>query len=376
MQNKAEKGRQLSASTVAYQTFSTNTQQCSGAPPPCDACVASQTECTFREDLDGRRKEALKRKVEDADNHRDLLSGLLKSIRWSDEGDAQHLFRLIRDDAPLSAVHAFIDETVNKLRERSPWTDETIDGLLSLKAEASNLQEEVPWTRPRRKAMSIEQMVSRPQCRVRPFKIPNSILSSSGKTSADMGLPRNQSDEPMYHLTAKPWTTVTNDDFLISHLTSLYFTWWNALFHPLHEAAFIEAMEQGDITNPLCSPFLVNALLALACAHSDLPMAFSDSDDPDTWGEHFYEEAKRLWDREEGHASMTNVQGLCLLLLYQTMHGKDQIGWSSLSVIVQLYQDLGLSHQVKLPRDCSPAFADQMRTAMLNVSWSIFSINT
>jgi hypothetical protein len=316
--------------------------QCSGAPPPCNACVAETTECVFREDLDGRRKEAIKRKAEDAEHHRDLLGGLLRSIRWSEEGDAQHLFQLIRNGAPLAAINSSIDEEVRKLRGHSPGTADTIDGLLGLRSEASNLQTRSPLARARRKTMSVEQM----------------------------------SDEPLFRLAAKPWTLVTDDDYLVSHLTSLYFTWWNTFMHPLHEPALIHAMEKGDPSSPLCSPFLVNAMLALACGYSDLDGAFSDPEDPETWGEHFYDEARRLWDKEAGHASITNLQGLYLLLLYQNLHGKDQLGWSTLSIMVQMYQDLGLSHQVKILRDCPPESLDMMRLAMLSVSWSVFACNT
>ncbi|ETI21950.1 hypothetical protein G647_06020 [Cladophialophora carrionii CBS 160.54] len=315
---------------------------CSGAPPPCTACVAANTDCVFREDLDGRRKEAIKRKAEDAEHHRDLLGGLLRSIRWSEESDAQQIFRLIRDDAPLAAINASIDAEVRKLRGYSPGTDATIDGLLQLRSEAANLQEQTPLARARGKTMSVEQM----------------------------------SDEPLFRLTAKPWTTVTDDDYLVSHLTSLYFTWWNTFMHPLHEPALIEAMEKGDSSSLLCSPFLVNAMLALACGYSDLAGAFADPDDPETWGEHFYDEAKRLWDREEGRASLINLQGLYLLLLYCNMHGKDQLGWSTLSIMVQMYQDLGLSRQTKIPRDCPPEAVDKLRAAMLNASWSVFVCNT
>ena len=184
------------------------------------------------------------------------------------------------------------------------------------------------------------------------------------------------SDEPLFRLTAKPWTTVTDDDYLVSHLTSLYFTWWHSFMHPLHEAALIQAMEKGDLQSVFCSPFLVNAMLALACGCSDLAGAFSDPENAETWGEPFYDEARRLWDKEEGHASITNLQGLYLLLLYQNMHGKDQLGWSTLSTMIQMYQDLELSHEARIPRECPPESVGTMRMAMLTVSWSVFVCNT
>ncbi|OQV10558.1 Fungal Zn2-Cys6 binuclear cluster domain-containing protein [Cladophialophora immunda] len=258
-----------SNATAACLACKAKRRKCSGPPGPCNACIASKTDCVFREDLDGRRKEAIKRKLEEGtEHHRDLLRALLRSVRSSDENEAQHLIRLIRDDAPLSTINSVIDESVRKLRENSPQTEATIDGLLRLRAEAASLAEQTPPNRPRRKTMSVEQMT----------------------------------DEPLFQLTARPWTTVTDDDYLVSHLVSLYFTWWNTFMHPLHEPFLVDAMAAGDTTSPLCSSFLVNALLALSCSYSDLPGAFSDPDDPDTWGEHFYDEARRLWDREEGRA--------------------------------------------------------------------------
>ncbi|OAL32788.1 hypothetical protein AYO20_07744 [Fonsecaea nubica] len=308
-----------SNATAACLSCKAKRRKCSGPPGPCNACITFETECVFREDLDGRRKEAIKRKMEEGtEHHRDLLTGLLRSIRSSDENDAQRLFRLIRDDAPVATNHdsinAFIDESVRKLRDSSPKTDATIDGLLKLRAEAASFAEQVPTSRARRKTMSVEQMT----------------------------------DEPLFQLRARPWTTVTDDDYLVSHLVSLYFTWWNTFMHPLHEPALIEAMVAG---------------------------AFSDPDDLDTWGEHFYDEARRLWDREEGRSSMTNLQGLYLLMLYQNMRGKDQLGWSTMSQVVHMYRDMDLGNQVKIPRDCPAESVDRMRTAMLNVSWSVFTCN-
>ncbi|KAJ9609741.1 hypothetical protein H2200_006069 [Cladophialophora chaetospira] len=345
-----DNGGSSSGSNVPSRGRSITRNARNNASAACMQCKAKRrkanpipfAECVFKTELDGRRKEAIKRKAEDAEHHRDLLAGLLRSIRWSEEVDAQHLFQLIRHDAPHAIINASIDEEVRKLRGHSPGTDAIVDGLLKLRSEAAGLQEVAPLARNRRKTMSVEQM----------------------------------SDEPLFRLTAKPWTIVTDDDYLVSHLTSLYFTWWNTFMHPLHQPVLIEAMQSRDLGSPLCSPFVVNAMLALACGYSDLPGAFSEPEDSDTWGEHFYDEARRLWEREEGRVSLTNLQGLYLLLLYQNMHGKDQLGWSTLSIMIQMYQDMGLSHQTKIPRDCPPECGDAMRMAMLNVSWAVFVCNT
>jgi hypothetical protein len=71
--------------------------------------------------------------------------------------------------------------------------------------------------------------------------------------------------EPLYKVPAKPWTRLTDDDDLVSHLISLYLEWVNPFFRVLDEDLFIRAMQSGDFNSEYCSPFLVNAMLAYAC---------------------------------------------------------------------------------------------------------------
>jgi hypothetical protein len=51
-------------------------------------------------------------------------------------------------------------------------------------------------------------------------------------------------DIPLVQVPAKPWTAVTDDGQLVSHLVSLYFTW--------------------DNPSEFCTPLLVNSVLAMA----------------------------------------------------------------------------------------------------------------
>jgi hypothetical protein len=71
--------------------------------------------------------------------------------------------------------------------------------------------------------------------------------------------------KPLFKVPAKPWTRLTDDDDLVSHLISLYLEWVNPFFRVLEEDLFIEAMQAGDFNSEYCSPFLVNAMLACAC---------------------------------------------------------------------------------------------------------------
>lgn len=70
---------------------------------------------------------------------------------------------------------------------------------------------------------------------------------------------------PIITVPAKPWTTVTDDDDYISHLMSLWFTWAHPWWQWIDKEVLIEAMCAGNISSPVCKPFLVNMILADAC---------------------------------------------------------------------------------------------------------------
>lgn len=64
---------------------------------------------------------------------------------------------------------------------------------------------------------------------------------------------------------AKPWTRVTADADLVSHLVSLYFAWDWPVTAVLDKGVFIRHMAKGVLGSEFCSPFLVNAVLSNAC---------------------------------------------------------------------------------------------------------------
>jgi hypothetical protein len=72
-------------------------------------------------------------------------------------------------------------------------------------------------------------------------------------------------DIPPYTGPACPWTTVTDDSGLVSHLISLYFTWNHLFFNWIDRDLFLRDLNSGNAHSPFCSPFLVNAILADAC---------------------------------------------------------------------------------------------------------------
>lgn len=112
---------------------------------------------------------------------------------------------------------------------------------------------------------------------------------------------------------AAPWTSVTNDSRLVSHLISLFLAHENSAWRFLERDPFLEDMQLGKLDAEYCSPLLVNAACALACLGCTEQGAFSR---PGNWfqrGQHFYNEAIRLWLNEMGRPSLTTLQALGIL---------------------------------------------------------------
>ena len=73
------------------------------------------------------------------------------------------------------------------------------------------------------------------------------------------------SDIPLFKVQARPWTEVTVDDDFVSHLISLWFTWYHPYSNWIDRRLFIKDMQAGNLDCEYCSPFLVNIILAVAC---------------------------------------------------------------------------------------------------------------
>lgn len=204
--------------------------QCSGVAP-CDNCRALNRECIFDESLDQRRRVAAKRTAEELNYHREMLNDLFKVIRSAEQTHAQKLLDIIRNDATPEEIRAYIDETLATMQSSDAADKKSRETTAKLKDIRRMVNLQGPSPSFRRKVMDVHFLCDAP-----PIKVP-----------------------------AKPWTTVTDDDDIISHLVSLYFT-WDYPFHAFLDCnVFVKHMAAANLDSEFCSPFLVNALLANAC---------------------------------------------------------------------------------------------------------------
>ncbi|KAJ9200450.1 transcriptional regulator family: Fungal Specific TF [Paecilomyces variotii] len=280
-------------------------RKCSGVPP-CDNCRALNRECIFDESLDQRRRVAVKRTAEELNYHRDMLNDLFKVIRSANHSSAQQLLDIIRNDATPEEIRIYIDETLAKLQggENDTATKDTTNKLKDIRRMV-NLQGPSPSFR--RKVMDVHFLCDTP-----PMRVP-----------------------------AKPWTTVTDDDEIVSHLVSLYFTWDYPFYAFLDSEVFVKHMAIGDIHSEFCTPFLVNALLANACHYSEFSEAYAVPGDVMTKGADYLREAERLYEEQKDKATLATLQGTLLLYSKYSLFGDDDLGYLMLNRAVGIAKDLG-----------------------------------
>ncbi|GIJ98675.1 hypothetical protein Aspvir_000793 [Aspergillus viridinutans] len=310
-------------------------RKCSGRPPPCTSCKITDAECVFDESLDLRRKVAAKRNLEELSYYRSLLFALLESLRNPDETELNKILDHIRGSPSLNSIAAIVG---GPTIDPSDVSSEDLKGGSDESSSQAGSQE--PAYIDMHSRITLEKLC----------------------------------DIPLVQVPAKPWTAVTDDGQLVSHLVSLYFTWDNPLVQIVDQKVFLEHMKAGKTDSEFCTPLLVNSVLAMASLYSDFPDVFAVPSEVASRGRHFFMEAERLWRAEEGQASLANIQAVVLMSYVLKSQGKGHLGWLMLKQGVQLAQDFGLFQTSRALPHRGWSVQSQRVTAI--TAWGIYIMNS
>lgn len=140
---------------------------------------------------------------------------------------------------------------------------------------------------------------------------------------------------------AGTWTRITDDSHLVQHVLALYFCWEYPIFAPLSKEHFLKAFKDGDANH--CSSILVNAILANGCRFSSQPRTRADPADPDTSGDHFFQESIRLLHQERDHHNLTTIQALGILSVREASRGCDSASRFYAGQSIRLAVEMGLN---------------------------------
>ncbi|OOF99753.1 hypothetical protein ASPCADRAFT_203549 [Aspergillus carbonarius ITEM 5010] len=310
-------------------------RKCSGRPPPCKACQNTGG-CIFDETLDLRRKVAARRTQGELEYYRGLLYSLLETLRSSDEEKARQMLEKIRGNTHLSDLATVIDASVSDLSDASSEHSRSVG-------------------------------------------VAEDAISQHERLGVDAHLRitvERLCDSPLFQVPSRPWTAVTNDDHLVSHLVSLYFTWDHPLLQVVDQEIFLRHMAMKDTNLECCTSLLVNSMLAVASIYSDFPDVFAISDDETSRGQHFYLEAERLWSAEEGHVSLANIQAVALMSRFLKFQGKDGLSWLMLRQAVQLAQDFGMFTSPRTRHRQWEGVPHKLQHVGAITAWGLFILNS
>ncbi|KAH8702800.1 hypothetical protein GQ44DRAFT_732683 [Phaeosphaeriaceae sp. PMI808] len=139
---------------------------------------------------------------------------------------------------------------------------------------------------------------------------------------------------------------MSNDNRLMNHLITLFWTWDNIaerlLYQPLFEEDLAAGNPNAHNTDYLCfcSSFLVNALLALSCFYCLESVTFSVPQDSKTRGRRFAEEAYKQYDKEKSRPSIALMQGQYAMFCYEGILGSGQKAVDFLWSAVKTFKEL------------------------------------
>ncbi|OAG41676.1 hypothetical protein AYO21_04140 [Fonsecaea monophora] len=307
--------------SIACQACRASKRKCDQRQP-CSNCHTNNRTCIYDPSQDGRRKQARKRRIDELELRSHALDRILISLRNSSAPESRQLLELIKRDAPLEEILEFLDA------HPGPVANETRRALSATPPPEGGGGI--------RRMLAISELV----------------------------------DDPTYKVPAAPWTTVTKDDQLVSHLVSSYLNWYHFYYHNFDEKLFLDAMVAKNLQSPYCSPFLVNAVLGMGCFFSDHPMAFATPGDASSRGLHFHNEAQRLWAIEAAKPTLTNIQGFTIMIMTSAFSGKDRVSLTSLKQLEVMMPQLFRRHQK------SPEVSEDLRRSFQIVEWAAHIYST
>ncbi|KAJ5825097.1 Transcription factor [Penicillium robsamsonii] len=338
-------------------------RKCSGPDAPCKACRSANTECHFDPSRDLRRKVAVKRTIQELTNHKDLLETLLSTLGSTDQLQFDKVMDLIRNKASFQDIALAVGSPTTTFGDPQELSNASKMAILEYgenPIETSGNEARRP-SDPSTIASSPEEIPN-----IKPPQWPT--VSPYARVTLE-----SLCDIPLFEVPAKPWTKVTDDDYLVSHLVSLYFTWDHPCSQFLDQRVFLEHMKRGDGRSEFCTPLLVNSLLSIASAYSDSPDVLSTPENVFSRGQNFFYEAQRLWEVEDDDHDLPNIQALLLMCCVFKCQGRVRKSWMMLSQAVQLARDIGL---FDAPAGSKNKMLPEMERVRTITAWGVFNMSS
>ncbi|KAL4968810.1 putative C6 transcription factor (NirA) [Aspergillus stella-maris] len=305
--------------------------KCDGNLPSCAACSSVyHTTCVYDPNSDHRRKGVYKKDTDTLRTKNSTLLTLIQALLNYEEEDAFDLVRQIRSCDNLEDVAQSLLTQEKRFSGLSPDATLVDDDATS---QTDQFESELAGKMSNLVLDGSHKFIGGTSNLI--FLPPGSELNE-GNPGLDIGGELEGS--------VTQWTKVTDDQQLIKHLMTMYFTWHYPFFTTLSKDLFYRDYIRG-VSSQYCSSLLVNTMLALGCHFSSWPGAREVPENSATAGDHFFKEAKRLiLDNDElVNAKLCTVQALALMSVREAGCGREGKGWVYSGMSFRMAFDLGLN---------------------------------
>jgi hypothetical protein len=209
----------------------------------------------------------VKKTIQELTDYKRLLNTLLTTIRLSPQEEVSKIVELVKNNGSIQEIAQAVGShaTFPDSSETAPVHQAHEEDLNN----ADSLSNERSASISQRAAESIRSSTS-PEAEPN-IEFPRVALHPYARVTLE-----SLCDIPLFRVPARPWTGVTDDSDLVSHLVSLYFTWDHPCAQFVDQGIFLDHMRRGDLSSEYCSPLLVNTLLSIASVWSSqlIPPAF------------------------------------------------------------------------------------------------------
>ncbi|KAF4999111.1 hypothetical protein FGRMN_2674 [Fusarium graminum] len=364
---------------TACQACRQRKAKCNGQKPSCSACIAGGRDCQYATHPLEAEAEALKRKHVKLQARMVDHENLYASLRTREPHVTDEILRRIRAGQDVKAVtedmqggSLVIQNTQTVTTTAATTTNQNRNPLLrndsantSNSATTSNSAGSPTFSATGFAHLSQARLTA-------PNDHPEHVFEEAWRgTQRGFSEDTVLVDLPGQALPLSRWTNVYHDDKTLSHLLLLFWTWDTSCNRVIDRTLFEDDLRNLDPSARgapselrFCSPFLVNAILAL---YSTNPKTFGVPGKLSTRGQAFAKEAIRCLQLEDTRPSLPVAQGLALMYVYEGALGDGGVALELHSLMQARYMALQLDD---IPRSTDTAIAgSRQRAEAYALSW-------
>ncbi|RMJ07962.1 hypothetical protein CDV36_012432 [Fusarium kuroshium] len=155
---------------------------------------------------------------------------------------------------------------------------------------------------------------------------------------------------------------------LVDHLIEIYFEWEQPWFQVVDRKLFLESRRDGG---RYFSHLLLYSILAIASRYTSLEEVRTDTQDVNTAGLGFLQQAEARLQADLKWPSITTIQSLTIMAIMYVAIGSDASGWLHHGMAIRLVLDMGLNLDATSAPGSSSLTAEDIQLRH-QIYWSLY----